>query len=269
MFRRRTPSRPSGPRAFTLLELILALAIFLSISLLIATMWSQAASWADDDATDLARIRLERALTLIRDQWSTRTNTAQLDDFGSAVATTHSTITFTSTTPILFPTWPIVLVEYSIERDLESHPGRTGLWKVAYSETRLSSPAAAPGDDAAEGRPSADAPRAGRDYRTMTLLGGCTDLAIERFGPLTPPSLAPKTGDDAKDAAAAAAKRKPSEPQSHEGEVGNDEAEQWDEEINRWRPYTAGDAGLIPAIRLTGTWEGERFGCVFIIAASR
>lgn len=246
----RTPPAPSRT-AFTLLEVLLAITILASMSVLIASMWGQSAAWGDDNTSDHERMRLQRVLALIRDQWSTRTATVAMDDFGQTVDTTHESITFTTTTPILHPDVAIVEASYRIERDLDALGiGPLGAWKLVYRERRIADPTARPDEQ--------DTRRATVD--SIDLLSACSQLTLERFGPET---LIALPGDDDPEA--------PEAPQDKETDVGDEDADTptTPDDDRRWRPYDKGDVGIIPAVRLVGEQEGERFSCLFIVGPLR
>lgn len=229
---------PPRHHAFTLLEMLLALSVLSVISTLVGTMWLQARGWSQEGVSTNEAMRLQRVCEFMRAQWADRRTVASLDEENRAVLATPSSLTFITATPILAPQWPMVIAEYSIEREPGSALGENETFRLIYSETPLSRL-----DKVSE---DPEVPS-----RTLTLLAGVRALRLERYG--TADTL-PKsvTSDTA--------------PQD---EAAEPEMLRPDDRALRWRPFTRPDPRVIPAVRLLGEYRKEPLSCMFVVEALR
>ncbi len=127
--------------AMTLLELIIAITIFSALLSLAAALWAQTAKWADDNAAHQQILRVQQAHDLAREQWEARRTTARLSEEGAAtVALTPEAATFITSTPVLFPDWPLVRASWLIERRFDVLQGTEDSAELIYEETRITHP---------------------------------------------------------------------------------------------------------------------------------
>jgi len=280
--RRRTG--PSHRIGFTLLELLLAVAILASVFGLVASLWGQASGWNNDIERHGDVLRLQRVLAMMKDQWANRRTSVELGDKKEDVVVSHTQISFTTASPILFPDWPLVVATYRIEpeRDLD----RLGEWRLIYEESRIAS-AAVPSEAM---RPSdstrlPDRDPRGRPLRDHTvLLEGMTSARFERFGPAPKPEKSdtdadPDSEEESKDTSDRApqlvqddSRTRDTDDEIEDGEapgLEDTEAEK-DAKRDRWRPMEElGFTGVIPSVRIVGELDKEKFACVFVILGSR
>lgn len=291
----RTARGTTRFRAFTLLELLVAVAILSAVFALVASLWSQASGWGADIERQSEGLRLQRVVAMMKDQWSNRRTSVALGRDKMPVVSTDTHLTFTTATPILFPDWPLVVATYRLERETEI--GRLGLWRIVYEETRVSSARVSSEDLVIEPtRWDAGRDARGRPVRDrMVLLDGMPAVSFERFGPApegddTIPagpagdSTAQGTTDDPQesDENSQVARRRRAQEERREAELaakqasGGEDVEvdltEAEKEARRykWRPMEMGGyLGLVPSIRLVGEYDKERFACVFVVLASR
>lgn len=294
------PSRTVGPapgafaraRAFTLLELVLALTLLASMTVLIASMWSQARRWGDDNAGDLHAMRLPRVLALVRQQWSDRRTSAPLEASGLTVSARHDRLSFVTATPVLFPGWPLVRATYLIEPDEQRDPRTDApLQRLVYIEEQVGdvgaydrfqrerrdaaqrtegdapAPPRRPGDRDARalGEPGVPGERgdglppppgaeqiARSTPRRLVVLERCAALRFERYGLTMLEPAAPARPGSS------SAPGQPAESQIIDARAV-------------WRAFEPDfDPALaqLLAIRLLGTIENQEFACVFVVGAS-
>jgi len=132
-------ARPTKPaRGMTLLEVLIATTILASLTLIVATLWTQTKQWTDEAADQGSALRLQRALDLLDRQWGARLLDATLPDGQAGVALVdESHLEFITTESVLFPLWPIVKAAY-IATPINTGPaGSTPRWRLVYEETRL------------------------------------------------------------------------------------------------------------------------------------
>ena len=256
-------------RAFTLLELLVAVTIIASVSTLLAALWAQTHRWAAENGSSLRTMRLPRAQEFLRAQWADRRGSFRLTDSGESVAAEPGRLSFVTASPALFPDWPVVRASIIVERDFETPAGAPPAWKLVYEETKLADLESPPKE--AE---SLIAEGGGELVRRQTLLGGLARLDFERFGvgdrsrqkqgSLTDESApAPRPS-------AAGARGGNDEAEGEEGLIGPiGEEERREEDTKRWRGFTQRFRGEMPAVRVVGEYEGEPFSCLFVIAGSR
>lgn len=215
----------------TLLEVILATTILASITALIAALWTQMRSWSGDAALVHESMTLQRVVDLMQDQWADRRESVALDEEENTVLAGEQGLAFVTSTGILFPDWPLVRVEYTIEIDPDLPPGSGGApWRLLYRETRITDlTGPPPTGTGADGEPL---------KREHVLLGRCRELRFEQFFVASP------------EAARAAGEEAPSR-------------------TGEWKTFEDDDEGLTAAVRLLGRHEGDQFSCVFVIRALR
>lgn len=266
----------------TLLELLLALTIMASVMALLGALMAQAHGWTDRSVEDEALMRLQRVGEALRTQWADRRSAVNLDDNGGKVLTSSTELQFVTATGLLFPNWPLVEATYRIEPDT-AHVSSGGLlWRLVYEETRISGMDAPPGEYALDAQ--------GRSMRdSMVLLDRCTELRWDRFGQAKAAELqtqetetsgstaASDTGARADDGAGGTEgstdgsqdDQKP-KPAPTSGAATEDRQDVSQDDLQfRWRPMEERHTGVVPAVRLVGSRNGERFGWVFVIRALR
>lgn len=127
----------------TLLELLVAVTILASLTTLAASMWGQMRSWVEDNKAISGALQTDRVGRFLQDRWRARTGVVRLDAGDSeGVWIDSRRIEFVSTSPALFPEWPLVRTRFIIEPRPESvradgesdEPG----YDLIYEETRLS-----------------------------------------------------------------------------------------------------------------------------------
>lgn len=163
-------------RGFTLLEVLLAVAVIASVAMLGSTLWVQASESSALVQSRERGLRLQRVGSLLRDQWSDRRalelpGESEAERAMGGVRFGAGSISFCTTRTILLPEAPLVAVEYLL-RERED-----GLVDLLYAErlvVRFSGPAeeseTASGDDASLRRAA------------TVLLEGCDAITLERFG---------------------------------------------------------------------------------------
>lgn len=282
--------------AFTLVELLVAVAILSAVFALVASLWGQGSGWNSDIERQSDGLRLQRVLTMMKDQWSNRRMSVPLGSDKVPVVVTDGQLSFTTATPILFPDWPLVVATYRFEQEREFD--RVGLWRVVYEESRVSSAPVESADLAiSETNWEGGRDPRGRPLRARTvLIDGLSSLGVERFGPSaagdeTIPekrrSLAESengtaagSGQSERDKQLAdrdqarSARKKAETAAAEAGAEDDAEAALTDSEKEarraRWRPMEVGGyLGLVPSVRVVGEVDKERFACVFVILASR
>lgn len=278
---------PNRRRAFTLLELLLAVTILASITSLVAVTWAQMNAWADESGEEHRQMQLHRALKLMTDQWEDRRSTTGMGDNTQRIITGDTGIGFLTATPILFPDWPVVRVGYRIEPARNRAPGAARAWNLVYIEQRVvefSKPKKDEDKDSdsrkeQDKRPTFDdvftdetrIDRWGNELsRRIILLEQCDSLSIERFGiaadlyeeaGIDPPS----TEDDSDDAPDRLDPMDSGAIDAARNAGVSDDVIRTATEM-QWRSHGR-YAGFIPAVRLVGSYEEREFSCVFAIRA--
>lgn len=288
----RTRSTIHRGAAFTLLELLVSIAILGAVFGLVGAMWGQAGRWNTDIERHADGLRLQRVLSMMKDQWADRRQGVKIGEKKSDVMVTDVQLSFTTASPILFPDWPLVMVTYRIEPEREL--GRAGLWRLVYEEARVASGTMRVDEVSNQStvwQPGLD-PR-GRPVRDrMVLIDGMRWSRLERFGPDESQDKSIDEEARDRDAGLVSAEDDPSDgaPETDEKQAkradrrhdSEDEGEQDDEpglndtteeklaKRDMWREMRPGGySGLIPAVRLVGEKDKEAFACVFVILASR
>ena len=167
-------SNPARSRAMTLLEVVVATAALASISTLVAALWMQTRDWTRENAAHHVALRVERALTLLDDQWRARIRTVRVsgaDDAAAAVSLSAETLEFVTSAPIFFQDWPMARITLRLERPLAQTVGAHALSRVIYTESPVADPASA----ASRSGPGADL------ERTIVLLDGAESVRFERW----------------------------------------------------------------------------------------
>lgn len=170
--------RRSRVRGFTLLELLLASAVMVSIAVLGTALWTQSAGASESAQRRDRGLRMQRLGTMLREQWSHRRLLWPLEDGADAggVLLGPESLEFVTASPILYLDAPLVVARYEW--------GRAGLdgTDLRYIER----PVLEFGE-----RPEADDDQEFTELnsRRLVLLEGCERVAVERFG------MAPE-GDD-------------------------------------------------------------------------
>lgn len=238
--RRRTRREKHGRirAAFTLLELLLASAVFGSIAALGATLYLQSTRLGVGSIEADRSLTLQRVTALAREQWDDRRAMAADDASGLsptvAALFAPGSVTFVTATPVLFPDWPLVLATYSIAH---TDPGSGDTPRaLVYTETRITDPSESP---EAVGR----TPDGERRSASITLVAPCDELVLERFGPEREPGV--------EDGTSTAFPADP-EPSS----IG-------------WHIYDDSFGGQIYAVRFVGILHGDIFTCTFLAEPSR
>lgn len=242
-----------APRGFTLLEILLAVAVLSVLSVLIAAMWAQTRDWSLENAAAQRTLRLPRALDLVRSQWADRRAATGVGRITDGVSVGPDEVAFVTAAPVLFSDWPLVMASWRVERDDDLSPPGEDRWMLVYRETVVDDLRTDDERDRTAGREMAADRRLRIEPRELIVLGGCPRLSIERFGPefrrgteSTPGAQGPAASGDER------------------------EREEWiafgpDE----WRPIDAEFDGVPPAVRLVGVFEGKEFSCVLVVGASR
>ncbi len=193
---------------------------------------------------------------MLSDQWDTRRTRAdpRVIQLEESVDVNRERLRFLTATPVLFPEWPIVQVEYRIEVDmLHRGVGRQNR-KLVYEEVRVV-------DLESEPNPRAYAPGGGRLGAEITLIDDCAELAWERFGPSL--ETLERLFDDARGSGAQEAS------QSELGQVLDQPEESEREEPPEWRPIEPDYDYPTPAARLVGVLHQERFTWPILAAPLR
>lgn len=266
MARGRTNMTSTQRRGFTLLEMLLAVTVLSTATLLIGAMWTQARSWSDDGYAAERLLRLQRASEAMRRQWNDRRTTVALNRKSGSVIAMPEELTFVTTTPLLFPDWPMVTASYRIERQPGSPLGDLARYDLVYTETKIAEVGAKPKDDDVVRVYDED------EQSTWTLLSGVQKLRWERFGQALPAATIGRESEVNE----RGVKRQQRDDGRKLDENGNpieieedDDKRLTDDRINRWREFDLPDTRTIHAVRLLGEIEKEPFACVFVIEALR
>jgi type II secretory pathway pseudopilin PulG len=251
----RARSRARRP-AFTLLELLLACAVFASIATLGATLYLQATRLGAAPLRAERSLELQRVVTLARDQWDNRRAMALGDDAAErpeaasiAAQFAPGRVSFVTASPVLFPDWPLVSVTYSIEQTLTA--AGEPRFTLVYAETRITDPSEPPDS-------AGNTPDGRRRSASIPLVGPCEALTLQRFGPET----APAPDDGAGDTGPAARSVRTSRTAAPTNTTNEPEPADW-------HVYDGPFDGPVYAVRFVGTLHGDRFTCTFLAEPSR
>ncbi|MEM8834391.1 MAG: prepilin-type N-terminal cleavage/methylation domain-containing protein [Planctomycetota bacterium] len=268
--------RARHTRGFTLLEVLLATAVLASVVALVSTMFVQAHAMADDAVAGSGATRAQRVVQALRTQWATRRSAMVGMSDADAVIVKPNAISFLTSTPLLYPGWPIVEASYTVELDDVTGFAGESRYRLVYEERPVSSiqtEAARWGEtddrEDAESRRSFESFTPGDErVRAMTMLRASRSLRFERFGrPVVQEAfngnvIGGVPADSIESFEAAVAERQADE-QTTDGEAIS--------RIEAWRPIPpiADESQNDRAFRLVGSHEGEAFSCVLNGAASR
>lgn len=253
-------------RGFTLLEMLLAVAVLSMVGVLVAAMLSQARELVADNARRDASLTISRVTRLMNEQWSDRRSAVSMGGGGQTYLASPTEIGFVTTRAILNTDSPLVRVRYRIVADAASAVEDERRYDLVYEETRVFSAAAA---DAFQDEAQEAEHLSWEDAERHVLLRGCTEMAMERF----------RSVDQAAQEALEGERRGESGGGDSEARerlrAGGADAEQerlaelLDEVSAGWVRYD--DASALPpaAVRISGKYQGEPFGCVFVGAALR
>ncbi|MEO1129772.1 MAG: prepilin-type N-terminal cleavage/methylation domain-containing protein [Planctomycetota bacterium] len=167
----------TGRRAhgMTLLELLLAIAIFASIATMAAAAMAQMRTWADDEVASERLLRVQRVISMMQAQWAERRSTSTVETLEGGVTMTADSVRFLTASPTLFPGWPLVIATYAIEPADTFTEGGAQQYQLIYAETRLNQLDDLPADGEED--------RLGRAFEdSIILLDACDALVWERFG---------------------------------------------------------------------------------------
>ena len=229
-----TPRRRKA--GFTLLEMILAVAVLASVAMLGSALWMQSGEASALSQSRERGLHLQRVGALLRDQWADRKvmtlggEESRLASGG--VSFGPGVIEFTSATPILHPESPLVRVRYLLrERD-------DGLIDLVYSEQPVLRFGSAETD--LEERRS-----------LMVLVEGCEAIRMSRFGPMREPEKDDEAGG-----------RRSEEDREQE-------MEQRPMRRSVWEAFDEPIQGRTDAVRLDVRYRGEEAVWVFVARPSR
>lgn len=250
------PPTPGRRRAFTLLEMLLAVVVLSMVGVLVSTMLAQANDLASDNAQRDATLEITRVVRLMNEQWSDRRSTVPMGPGGETYMALPGEIAFITARPILGKDWPLARVRYRIVMDPASVVEPERRYDLVYEEIPVfrAGPESLPEDPQAEPEPVD-----WEEARRHILLRRCTNLRMERFLP------------DQQAAEEALGRERGSE----RGTASRDEeserlAELLEDSVSEWVVFDRVASGrLPPAVRILGEYEGEPFGCVFVGAALR
>jgi len=242
-------------RGFTLLEVILAVSALAGLTTLVAALWSQTRDWAEENASHQAALRLDRAIVLMGDQWSSRRRSFSIrPDATAAIQVRPDRLEFVSDDSVLFPDWPFVRVSFIIERNESTLITADSRATLHYEEAPITDPTGA--DEASDTLAPHLAPR------RVVLLADCADLRLER-------DVAPAPDDPRGEAA-------PRWTALTDGTLGVDaSAASTDDPADADAPEPSGGAEdeveyePMRAVRIVGVYEGEPFAWPFIVAHLR
>lgn len=260
----RTTRRIRARRGFTLLELALSAGLLATLGVLIGAMLSQARQWSDDAGRGGGTMRVTRVIEALREQWGSRRSGVAVGAEGVSVVCTRDVLRFATSQPLIETDWPLVIANYEIEEDFESQTGSGRLWRLVYSESRVTDVKSAPGEDA-------DAERAQKDHR-LVLLKGCFDVRWERMA-------VKKKPEDLERPAGAGGAAKPERPvielppRPKPVRPGHTAAASKSEDLKGMKSIEWEDVGTEdeppPMVRLSGIVGQEEFACALVVKASR
>lgn len=163
-------------RGLTLLELLVAVAILVSMTTLAGALWAQTSAWGADAQRMREALLPRQAHEMFRLQWSERRGHVRLDEpEGAGARASDARIEFVTARPMLFPRWPLVRAAYIVVPD--DAPG-SALLHLEYEERRVTHPDVSTLDE----YDGAGVPMAER----VRLLEGCTFLRWEWYAYFEP-----------------------------------------------------------------------------------
>ncbi len=237
------PAKRHQP-AFTLLEMLLAVSVLASMSVLIGAVWAQMRDWTTEGARLNASMRLPRVLEVMNAQWADRRASIATGDQGASLDLQPNSINFVCADPLLFPGWPLVVVTYEIETVPPRLPGGAPEFRLVCFERKLTT-LLAEVDSAGEPETPIPAPPGLVLEEQIVLLDRCEELSFERYGQAA--NVGPRSSNRRDPAGMAVRADEPTD----------------DDLLRRWRPMEPGYKGPINGLRLTGTFLGEPFTWVF------
>lgn len=216
---------------FTLLEVVLAIAVLVAVASLGAALWTQAGDASLGAQQRERGLKLQRIGTFLRDQWSQRRVLDPLaDDEDEAalprIVISETGVTFPTAKAMLFDDSPLVEAQYEVRRRVG---GGMDLWYAESPIRRFGSDASLESRD-----------RFGTERRELRLLEA-ESITAERFGP----------------------------PVSEEDEAEAEETEQGPEPEPGWFAFEDEQAERSDALRLTVRYAGEEAVWVLVARPSR
>lgn len=238
-------------RGFTLLEVVLAIALLASMSVLIGALLSQTREWSEDAGSAGASLRVTRVIEALREQWGSRRTAVGITENGGSMSLSPEALQFVTARPLLFTDWPLAIAEYRIEEDFTSSAGQGRRWKLIYTERRVT---------AMKDETSDKTDLAGRALvESITLLSNCESLEWQR--PPKPAATEPGAdGSTESEGAEPASAPRPAEPRP--GEPDHFRRIEWAAVM----PESTKEPGMV---RLSGERNKENFSCVLVVRASR
>lgn len=162
--------RSARVRGFTLLELLLASAVMVSIAVLGTALWTQSAGASESAQLRDRGLRLQRLGTMMREQWSQRRVLRPMQDGAQAgVSLGPERMEFVTASPILYPQAPLVRARYEWG----------GAGENRFDLRYIERPVLEFGE-ALETEEDQEA--TALNSRSMVLLEGCDAVLVERFG---------------------------------------------------------------------------------------
>lgn len=225
---------------FTLLEVLLAVAVIASVAMLGSTLWVQASESSAMVQSRERGLRLQRVGSMLRDQWSDRRSLELPGESGPQRAMGGArfradSFAFSTSRSILNPGSPLVEAEYLVRERPD------GLFDLVYAEQGIERFAGA--FDGADPR---DAEIRASRRSAIVLLEGCEAIVLERFG-----APAENDADDSE--------------RSDQEEGGAPERALW----MAFDPDSEGGAVESDALRVSVRYRGEEAAWVLVARASR
>ncbi len=239
-------------RCFTLLEVVLAIALLASMSVLIGALLSQTREWSGDAGSAGASLRVTRVIEALREQWGSRRTAVGITENGGSVSISPEALQFVTARPLLFTDWPLVIAEYRIEEDYTSSAGQGRRWKLIYTERRVTT---------MKDETSDKADLAGRALvESITLLSNCEALEWQR-----PPK--PAAAEPSADGSTDSEGTEPASSPAPQAEPRAGEPEHF--RRIEWAAVTPESTKEPGMVRLSGERNKENFSCVLVVRASR
>ncbi|XHC24719.1 MAG: type II secretion system protein [Phycisphaerales bacterium] len=216
---------------FTLLEVVLAIAVLVAVASLGSALWTQAGDASLGAQQRERGLKLQRIGTFLRDQWSQRRVLDPLvDDEDEAglprIVFSETGVTFPTAKAMLFGDAPLVEARYEVRR---RSGGRADLWYIESPITRFGS------DAAVESRHGFEA------ERREVLLLAAGSFEVERYGP----------------------------PVADDEDAERDETEGGAGPRPGWFAFTDAEAERNDGVRLTVRYSGEEAVWVLVARPSR
>jgi len=147
-------------RGMTLLEVLVAMALMGMMAVIVSTLWGQLRSWNEEADRAGAALRPHRAAVMLREQWGARHSVGDEDETLGRVQAGPGGVSFLTTRPVLYPSWPVVEASYSIERRAD------GEQSLVYDERRVG-----PTGEVL------DAPPGAREAESLVVLERCAEAS--------------------------------------------------------------------------------------------